>query len=115
MEKPKTITTFLEESEIAIFWSIMSDFLPKSLERQALGDEKIFRAFNAMYPNMKNALRGLLLDELLSEGGEDIKQDEIDDHFIDGLIGRANQKMGINQERARWRKIINNKKQQWKQ
>lgn len=55
-------------------------------------------------------LRYFLLDELLSDIGEDIKQDEIDDDFIDGLTARANQKIGINQERSRVRAIINNKK-----
>ncbi len=42
-----------EETEIAIFWDEMSQYLPKSLEREALGDAKIFRAFKAAYPKIK--------------------------------------------------------------
>lgn len=42
-----------EESEIAVFWDEMASFLPKSIERSALGDEKICNAFRAMYPKMK--------------------------------------------------------------
>lgn len=43
----------LREREIAVFWDEMASFLPKSLEREALGDEKIFRAFRAVYPKIK--------------------------------------------------------------
>ena len=48
-----------EESEIAVFWDEMASFLPKSIERSALGDEKICNAFRAMYPKMKAHLLNL--------------------------------------------------------
>jgi len=37
------------KSEASIFWSKIAENLPKSLERSALGDEKIFRAFYPAY------------------------------------------------------------------
>lgn len=104
-------TTSREESEIAIFWSTMSDFLPKSLEREALGDEKIFRAFKAMYPNMKNTLRGLLLDELLSEVGEDINTYTKNIEHPVALNIALTVESEVNKERSRVRAIINDKKQ----
>lgn len=45
-----------EESELAIFWEEMSKNLPKSVERSALGDEKIFVAFKCVYPKIKEYL-----------------------------------------------------------
>lgn len=42
------------DSEIAVFWYEMERNLPKSLEMEALGKEKIFRAFSAAYPNIKD-------------------------------------------------------------
>lgn len=41
------------ESEITVFWDEMSKHLPKSMEREALGDEKIFVAFKAIYPKIR--------------------------------------------------------------
>lgn len=42
-----------EKSELAVFWDEISKFLPKSVERAALGDEKIFIAFKSAYPLIK--------------------------------------------------------------
>jgi hypothetical protein len=50
---PTPANEWREESEIAVFWDQMASFLPKSIERSALGDEKICNAFRAMYPKMK--------------------------------------------------------------
>jgi hypothetical protein len=41
------------QTEIAVFWDRMAGFLPKTPEREALGDEKIFLAFAATYPEIK--------------------------------------------------------------
>ena len=42
--------------ELAIFWNEIALNLPKSIERSALGDEKIFRAFQIAYPKMREYL-----------------------------------------------------------
>ena len=44
------------ESELAVFWDEIAQGLPKSLEREALGDEKIFTAFRAAYPKIRKQL-----------------------------------------------------------
>jgi len=44
------------KGELAIFWEEMADNLPKSLERAALGDEKIFLAFKSVYFKMAEHL-----------------------------------------------------------
>lgn len=44
----------LEESELAVFWDEISTNLPKSIEREALGDKKIFSAFRIAYPKIKS-------------------------------------------------------------
>lgn len=53
----KTIDSVVEhetiQSELALFWNEISQNLPKSRERSALGDEKIFTAFAATYPKMR--------------------------------------------------------------
>lgn len=57
-EKDKT------NSEVAVFWDEMASFLPKSLEREALGDEKIFRAFRVVYPKIKEHFFHQIIKEL---------------------------------------------------
>jgi len=49
------------DSELAIFWDKMSSYLPKSIERNALGDEKIFTALKQAYIEF----RPLIADEVL--------------------------------------------------
>lgn len=44
------------ESELAVFWDEISKFLPKSKERKALGDDKIFKALRIAYPGMRQHL-----------------------------------------------------------
>ncbi len=44
------------DNEVAIFWNKMSEYLPKSLERSALGDEKIFTALKLAYIEFRPAL-----------------------------------------------------------
>lgn len=51
------------ETELAFFWEIMSGYLPKSVERSALGDSKIFYAFKATYPKIKDFIRNQTLEE----------------------------------------------------
>lgn len=41
------------DSEASIFWSKIAENLPKSIERSALGDEKIFRAFYPVYKEIR--------------------------------------------------------------
>jgi len=51
-----TPDTEWEKAELAVFWDEIAQHLPKSIERSALGDEKIFRAFATAYPKMKKHL-----------------------------------------------------------
>ena len=48
-------------AELAIFWQEIADNLPKSLERSALGDEKMFLAFASVYPKMAEHLEQEML------------------------------------------------------
>jgi len=63
-----TIKTIIEENkkkaELSIFWQEMSTYLPKTLEREELGDSKIFQAFALTYPSIKKYLLSTLLDEI---------------------------------------------------
>jgi hypothetical protein len=59
-----------EESELAAFWEEISQYLPKSIERAALGDEKIFRAFKGAYPKIKSYLRSKDRDTLIEKINE---------------------------------------------
>lgn len=45
------------ENELAVFWDKMTSYLPKSIERSALGDEKIFIAFKETYPDIKKHIK----------------------------------------------------------
>ena len=69
-----TIKTIIEENkkkaELSIFWQEMSTYLPKTLEREALGDSKIFQAFALTYPSIKKYLLSTLLDEIERENQE---------------------------------------------
>ena len=55
-----TINTIIKEktiqSELAVFWDEIASSLPKSMERSALGDEKVFKAFASAYPKMRDHL-----------------------------------------------------------
>jgi hypothetical protein len=70
-----------EDSELAVFWDEMAKALPKSIERSALGDEKIFIAFKSTYLKIKIHLLSLqsqdlkrrVLDSLPKEASQDIK------------------------------------------
>lgn len=50
-------------SEASVFWNEIAKYLPKSIERSALGDEKIFTAFRLAYPEIRNYLVNLTLEE----------------------------------------------------
>ena len=45
-----------EKAELAVFWDEIAQHLPKCMERNALGDEKIFHAFATAYPKIKKHL-----------------------------------------------------------
>ena len=51
-----TPDTEWEKAELAVFWDEIAQHLPKCMERNALGDEKIFQAFATAYPKMKKHL-----------------------------------------------------------
>lgn len=53
----------IEESEISVFWNEIAKHLPKSVEREALGDEKIYTAFRAAYPKMRKHIVQLAREE----------------------------------------------------
>jgi len=59
------------KSEASIFFSKISEYLPKSIERSALGDEKIYQAFHRAYiefiPVLVNQIRLETLKEVLPE------------------------------------------------
>lgn len=44
------------ENEASIFWNEIAQYLPKTIERAALGDEKIFTAFRLVYPSIRQYL-----------------------------------------------------------
>lgn len=49
------------------------------------------------------------LKEIKNEIGDDISQEEIDDDLISNFGARANQKIGINEERQRIKQLIHQK------
>ncbi len=51
---PDVSNKSIEFAEVAIFWNEIESFLPKSFEREALGDNAIFIAFRATYPKIRN-------------------------------------------------------------
>lgn len=53
------------EAELSIFWQEISQHLPKTLEREALGDHKIFNAFAIAYKKMKPILLSSYNKQLL--------------------------------------------------
>ena len=61
------------KSELAVFWNEMAKHLPKSIERSALGDEKIFKAFQIVYPKIKQHITKTLYtkEQVLELIGED--------------------------------------------
>ena len=73
------IKNFIEEerneSELAVFWDKMASYLPKSIERSALGDEKIFIAFKATYPEIKKHIQ-ISLIKMIVEMVESEKEEE---------------------------------------
>jgi len=69
------------ENEVSVFWDLISSHLPKSVERSALGDEKIFLAFKAAYPSIKNYIVKSTLEEVINE----IPDAEIDEYSGDSV------------------------------
>lgn len=59
-----------EQAELVVFWETITSGLPKSIERYALGDEKIFIAFKRAYPEIRKHVfkLGQLSGIELSEG-----------------------------------------------
>mgnify|MGYP007071669334 CR=1 FL=1 len=62
------------DSEVSIFWDKISEYLPKSLERNALGDETIFRAFNQAYKEFRPFLISRIEKEAFEKGKGEEKQ-----------------------------------------
>ena len=69
------------DSELAVFFDEIGKNLPKSIERSALGDEKIFRAFEIAYPQIKSYIQ-LKTIELVKEELEGEKKNELSDSDI---------------------------------
>jgi len=44
------------ECELSIFWSLIAENLPQSIERSALGDGKIYKAFKPSYIKFRNVM-----------------------------------------------------------
>lgn len=51
------------EVEASVFWSKIAEYLPKSFERSALGDEKIYNAFYPAYLQFREVLLHTLQEE----------------------------------------------------
>jgi len=111
-EKVKT------ESELSIFWCKIAECLPKSFERSALGDEKIFRAFSEAYIEIKPIIFESCKDKIINEikklkdnccdnghvfmgyGGEDNTDpiwDGCPNHVIDGVYKETEKDLLIDQ------------------
>lgn len=60
------------QAELSIFWNEIANALPKSIERSAFGDERIFNAFATAYPAIReylyNARTQEVLEILIKEG-----------------------------------------------
>lgn len=65
------------ESELAVFWNEMSNFLPKTRARAELGDQAIFAAFKALYPIMRTHIATLAQEEARKEMVEKIRKSKI--------------------------------------
>lgn len=63
------------KAEVAVFWDEIASGLPKSIERSALGDEKICRAFAMAYPKIKQALLKQFIDELIKVQNEQMQKE----------------------------------------
>ena len=98
----KQLKDTILESEVAVFWDEISQHLPKSVERSALGDEKIFRAFYVAYPKIKSYLRDKIfqaVEEIVNNGGDEVYDRKKYDAPYEPEM--------INQERNRIRQEIN--------
>lgn len=75
------------DSEISIFWDKMSEYLPKSFERSALGDEKIFIAFKQAYIEFRPFIADEVLKVVVRKIKEKfpIEEDTIDETDIEFL------------------------------
>lgn len=71
----------IEDSEIAVFWGIMSSHLPKSFERAALGDSVILTAFKKTYPIIKRyvSVRKIKCPYNLCDGSGKYDEGQCDD------------------------------------
>ena len=65
-----------EKIEVAVFWDEISRYLPKSLERAALGDEKIFLALKIAYSKIRKYLINSAIDQCLEALGEEKENDK---------------------------------------
>lgn len=79
------------KSEASIFFSKISEYLPKSLERSALGDEKIYRAFYQAFIEMRPYISRQTRLDLLNEIEGEIKKREIweERHISDMRVSPA--------------------------
>ncbi len=62
------------KSEVAVFWDEIAQHLPKSMERSALGDEKICRAFSIAYPKIRGYLASKVEKEAYERGRKEEQQ-----------------------------------------
>lgn len=93
------------QSEIAIFWNDIAENLPKSLERSALGDEKIFRAFCVTYPKIRKYLL-LEHDRELWQKMEDVKEERPKSIFTQGDVAEFRDAMCVNEGIKRCQSLL---------
>lgn len=83
------------EAELSIFWQEIAQHLPKTLEREALGDHKIFNAFAIAYKKMKPILLSSYNKQLLDGVEGEVKElptESVYDHEGDYYYGTTRKK-----------------------
>jgi len=96
------IKNFIEEgekertdSELAIFWNEIATYLPKSYERNALGDEKIFIAFKQAYPQLKKHIQISLIKMI-------VEIVENTDEYVEAYDADGNRYQVPKSKKAEW-------------
>jgi hypothetical protein len=70
------------KTEASIFFSKISEYLPRSLERSALGDENIYRAFFQAYTEFRPHLLTSAHSELKKEFVKDLEEYDSDSPLL---------------------------------
>jgi len=108
----------MEKAEIGVFWSEMASLLPKTIERAALGDEKICNAFRGVYPKIKSYSFSRLKEaqkeakkEVLEEVRNELPEEKNEFEAVDPTSSFSNQRFlpspaGYNQALRETKEVI---------